>query len=157
MTPLCWQKGTRNCHFTIWLISTKTSSNLFQFMYLNTSFILFFKYFLSKYYVPGNKPGTKPQRLIKYDSYPTRNLLSGNTDCPRTLLIFCFSGSKPATMNIFCYPYGNPVQYSCWDNPMGRGAWWATVHGATKSRTRLTGWAHARLTSTKKIIAEILL
>ncbi|KAB0348311.1 hypothetical protein FD754_013168 [Muntiacus muntjak] len=32
------------------------------------------------YHVPGSKPGTKPQRLIKYDSYPTRNLLSGNTD-----------------------------------------------------------------------------
>ena len=23
---------------------------------------------------------------------------------------------------------GNPLQYSCQDNPMGRGAWWATVH-----------------------------
>ena len=23
---------------------------------------------------------------------------------------------------------GNPLQYSCWDNPMDRGAWWATVH-----------------------------
>ena len=41
--------------------------------------------------------------LIKYDSYPTRNLLSGNTDCPRTLLIFLFSESKPATMSTFCY------------------------------------------------------
>ena len=24
---------------------------------------------------------------------------------------------------------GNPLQYSCMENPMGRGAWWATVHG----------------------------
>ena len=31
----------------------------------------------------------------------------------------------------------NPLQYFCWDNPMDRGAWWATVHGATKSCTRL--------------------
>ena len=23
---------------------------------------------------------------------------------------------------------GNPLQYSCQENPMGRGAWWATVH-----------------------------
>ena len=30
---------------------------------------------------------------------------------------------------------GNPVQYSCLGNPMDRGAWWATVHGVSKSRT----------------------
>ena len=27
---------------------------------------------------------------------------------------------------------GNPLQYSCLENPMERGAWWATVHGAVK-------------------------
>ena len=27
---------------------------------------------------------------------------------------------------------GNPLQYSCLENPMGRGAWWATVHGVAK-------------------------
>ena len=32
---------------------------------------------------------------------------------------------------------GNPLQYSCLENPMDRGAWWATVHGVAKSRTRL--------------------
>ena len=32
---------------------------------------------------------------------------------------------------------GNPRQYSCLRNPMDRGAWWAAVHGVTKSRTRL--------------------
>ena len=32
---------------------------------------------------------------------------------------------------------GNPLQYSCLGNPMDGGAWWATVHGVTKSRTRL--------------------
>ena len=26
----------------------------------------------------------------------------------------------------------NPLQYSCLENPMNRGAWWATVHGVTK-------------------------
>ena len=30
-----------------------------------------------------------------------------------------------------------PTQYSCLENPKDRGAWWATVHGVTKSRTRL--------------------
>ena len=29
--------------------------------------------------------------------------------------------------------HGNPLQYSCLENPMDRGAWWAVVHGVTKS------------------------
>ena len=33
--------------------------------------------------------------------------------------------------------HGNPVQYSCLENPMDTGAWWATVHGVTKSWTLL--------------------
>ena len=28
---------------------------------------------------------------------------------------------------------GNPLQYSCLENPMDRGAWWATVHGVAES------------------------
>ena len=32
---------------------------------------------------------------------------------------------------------GNPLQYSCLENPMGRGAWPATVHGIAKSQTQL--------------------
>ena len=33
---------------------------------------------------------------------------------------------------------GTPLQYSCLANPMDGGAWWAAVHGVTKSRTRLS-------------------
>ena len=52
--------------------------------------------------------------------------------------------------------HGNPLQYSCPENSMDRGAWWATVHGVTKSRTQLsnytftsppTPWAPASLAS----------
>ena len=32
----------------------------------------------------------------------------------------------------------NPPQYSCLENPMDRGAWWAAVHGVAKSRMRLS-------------------
>ena len=32
----------------------------------------------------------------------------------------------------------NPPQYSCLENPMDRGAWWATVQGVAKSQTRLS-------------------
>ena len=33
---------------------------------------------------------------------------------------------------------GNPLQYSCLENPVDRGAWWATVHGVAKGGTRLS-------------------
>ena len=32
---------------------------------------------------------------------------------------------------------GNPLQYSCWENPMDRGAWWVTIHWVTKSWLQL--------------------
>ena len=33
---------------------------------------------------------------------------------------------------------GTPLQYSCLENPMDKGAWWAAVHGVTGSRTQLS-------------------
>ena len=35
---------------------------------------------------------------------------------------------------------GTPLQYSCLENLMGGGAWWAAVHGVAKSRTGLSGF-----------------
>ena len=41
--------------------------------------------------------------------------------------------------------HGNPLQYSCLENPMDRGAWWATVHGDAQSDTTgVTAHTHAR-------------
>ena len=34
--------------------------------------------------------------------------------------------------------HGYPLQYSCLENSMHRGAWWATVHGITKRQMRLS-------------------
>ena len=42
------------------------------------------------------------------------------------------SGRSPGEGN------GNSLQYSCLENPMDRGAWWATVHGVAKSQTQLS-------------------
>ena len=41
---------------------------------------------------------------------------------------------------------GNPPQYSCLENPMDGGAWWATVHGVAKSQTRLSDFTSLHLT-----------
>ena len=34
--------------------------------------------------------------------------------------------------------HGNPLQYSCLENLMDRGTWWATVHRVTQSQTQLS-------------------
>ena len=34
--------------------------------------------------------------------------------------------------------HGTPLQYSCLENPVDGGAWWAAVHGVAKSRTQLS-------------------
>ena len=33
---------------------------------------------------------------------------------------------------------GTPLQYSCLENPIDRGAWWAIAHGVAKSQTQLS-------------------
>ena len=45
---------------------------------------------------------------------------------------FCSLSSPNGEVN------GTPFQYSCLENPMDGGAWWAAVHGVAKSRTRLS-------------------
>ena len=46
-------------------------------------------------------------------------------------------GSNPRSGRSPGEGHDNPLQYSCLENPVDRGAWWGTVHGVTKSRTRL--------------------
>ena len=36
--------------------------------------------------------------------------------------------------------HGNPLQYSCLENPMNRGVWWATVHGVSVRRLSMHTW-----------------
>ena len=51
------------------------------------------------------------------------------------------SGRSPGKGN------GNPLQYSCLENAMDRGAWWATVMGPQRVRYRLSGWTQWWITS----------
>ena len=45
-------------------------------------------------------------------------------------------GSIPGSGRSVGEGNGNSLQYSCLENPMDRGAWWATVHGVTKRKTQ---------------------
>ena len=48
------------------------------------------------------------------------------------------SGRSPGEGN------GNPLQYSCLENSMDGGPWWAIVHGVSKSRARLSDFTHSK-------------
>ena len=48
------------------------------------------------------------------------------------------SGRSPGEGN------GHPLQYSCLENPMDGGAWWATVHGVTKGQTQLSNFTFTK-------------
>ena len=47
-------------------------------------------------------------------------------------------GSTPELGRSLCRGKWHPPQYPCLENPMDRGAWWATVHGVAKSRAQLS-------------------
>ena len=52
------------------------------------------------------------------------------------------AGSIPGSGRSTGIGNGTPLQYSCLENSMGRGAWWAPVHGVAKSQTRMIEHAH---------------
>ena len=63
---------------------------------------------------------------------------------PVTLLnsLICSSNFLMLSLGFSMYSMGegngNPLQYSCLENPMDGGAWWAAVHGVVKSWTPLS-------------------
>ena len=61
------------------------------------------------------------------------------------------SGRSPGEGN------GNPLQYSCLENPMDGGAWWATVHGFAKGRTRLSDVISFHLSSEWRCLTDTLI
>ena len=54
--------------------------------------------------------------------------------------------------------HGNPLQYSCRENPVDRGDWWAAAHGVTKSWTRLEGLTqHSTIYSQPGMRTQVIL
>ena len=51
-------------------------------------------------------------------------------------------------MKISLFGNGSPLQYSCLENSMDRGPWWATVHGVAQSQTQLSHWTELNWTET---------
>ena len=64
------------------------------------------------------------------------------------------TGSIPGSRKPPGLGNGNPLQYSCLENPINRGAWQATVHRITKSRTWLSNW-EGKPTADSKVIGSM--
>ena len=70
---------------------------------------------------------------------PAHSLLPKNNH----YICFLFFSDNKNSMGSSCgFGEGNgtPLQYSCLENPMDGGAWWATVYGVTQSQTRLSNF-----------------
>ena len=77
--------------------------------------------------IEGRTLTSEVRNLDRFDSWSTSCLSS-------------LSGLIPGLWRSSGEGNGNPLQHSCLGNPTDRGAWRATVHGVTKSRTRLSHW-----------------
>ena len=51
---------------------------------------------------------------------------------------------------------GNPLLYSCWENSVDRGTWWATVPGLAKGRTRLSAHTHVEIAPVTELTTFLL-
>ena len=71
--------------------------------------------------------------------------INADGDCSHEIKRHLLLGRKVMTNldSIFGEGNGTPLQYSCLENPMDGGAWWAAVHGVVKSRTRLSNFTFA--------------
>ena len=79
---------------------------------------------------PGKGTGVGCHCLLRQVVLVVKNLPANAVDI-RDSGSIPGSGRSPEEGN------GNPLQYSCLENPMGKGAWWAAVHGLPTSRTQL--------------------
>ena len=69
---------------------------------------------------------------IFYDPTDVGSLISGSSAFSKSILFIWKFSAHIREGN------GTPLQYSCLENPMGGGAWWAAVHEVTKSLTQLS-------------------
>ena len=67
-------------------------------------------------------------------------IVSGGSDSKESVCNVADLGLIPGLRRSPGEGSGNPLQYSCLENSMDRGAWWAIVHGVAKSLTWLSDW-----------------
>ena len=81
--------------------------------------------------------------FLKYSVYIIRASLVAQKVGKQPAYNAGYPGSIPASGRSPGKGNDNSLEYSCLKNSMDRGAWWATVHGVTKSRTWLSLYNHS--------------
>ena len=85
-----------------------------------------------------HQEGRKYRKSKNLDKYIFLFLLrgfSGDSDAKESACSVGDPGSIPGLGRSPGEGHSNPLQYSCLENSVDRGAWWATVHEVTKSQT----------------------
>ena len=87
-------------------------------------------------------PCPSPTPAVYSNSYPLIESVMPSNHlilwCPLLLLPSIFPSIRTFLMSQCGEGNGTPLQYSCLENPMDRGAWWAAVHVVAQSWTRLS-------------------
>ena len=85
-------------------------------------------------FLPGESQGREPGRLLSMGSHRVRHYWSDLAAAAmQDTWVQSLGWKDPLKKGI-----GYPLQYSCLENSMNRGAWWATVHRVAKSQTQLS-------------------
>ena len=115
--------------FAVWGMTAKLVWFLFPFShvhsYCRSNFNIRFFFLLSWELLPFHLKG------VLYGFSLAHLNCQHHWSCPLRPFIIMYSGEGN----------GTPLQYSCLENPMDGGAWWAAVHGVVKSRTRLSDFS----------------
>ena len=138
--------------FIFWMLTFKPTFSLYSFTFIkrpfSSSLLLAIRVVSSAYlglllFLPAIlTPACASSSLAFHMMYfPTRGFPGGSEDKASA----CNVGDPGSIPGLGRSPgegNGNPLQYSCLENPMDRGAWWATVHGVAKSRTQPSARTH---------------
>ena len=96
--------------------------------------------FLKKWWLPLPLHNMESLRKVNMkNNLPKRNVVfsDGPTNPPANTGEVRDAGSVSGLGRSPGEGHGNPLQYSCLENPMASGAWWAIVHKVAKSQTQL--------------------
>ena len=98
---------------------------------------------------PDSEPSPWPRCCIKcISTHPHSSLdFPGGSDGKASAYTVGDLGLIPGSGRSLGEGNSTPLQYSCLENPMDGGAWWASVHGVTESQTRLSDFTSLSFTA----------
>ena len=105
---------------------------------------------------PQSFPASRsfPNELVLHIRWSNYWNFPGGSDGKASAYNAGYLGSIPRLGRSSGEGNGNSLQYSCLENPTDGRAWWATVHGVTKSRTRLSDFTHSHASKAKLKILQ---